>query len=339
MPLFDRADVMARQVSRESLRVNSSIAINGEARPRAEYPEFNYLRWDGNWTDGTLAELDTTVAICPYCAVATQSAQQRQEAVDRWPLSYQGIFRQDFCLRCRFWRHTELRSTAYFAADLIVDTHHLAVLTSRARDFDPNAPEGTLDEIAQWFRRHPHLYQSVTPRYLEQLVARVFAGLHSYVDVIHVGRPGDDGIDVVLVEGDGRNWLVQVKRRETPTASEGVGTIRHLLGSMLLYGSRFGAVVSSADHYTYRAHKATATAGDKGYTIHLYDRHAFDRLLGQSLPAAPWSTIADLAAKDRLRWTQAGGQEYQVGDGLIGPAPDIAPSNWPVPDWGSGPNG
>jgi hypothetical protein len=95
-------------------------------------------------------------------------------------------------------------------------------------------------------------------------------------------------VDVLLVECDGRQWLIQAKRRETQDASEGISTIRNLLGAMVLEGTRHGVVVSTADHFTYRALQAVGRARDRGMVLRLLDRSAFDRMLDPLLPDCPW---------------------------------------------------
>ncbi|WP_327230951.1 restriction endonuclease [Streptomyces murinus] len=143
----------------------------------------------------------------------------------------------------------------------------LTVLSSKTRTFDKRAPEGTLQEISQFFRRHPNLYHSVSPTYLEKLTARVFKEFGNYAEVRHVGRPADGGVDVLLIEDEEHSWLVQVKRRENPTKGESVETIRNLLGTMVLEGKTFGAVVSTADHFTLPAREAASGSTRNGVKV------------------------------------------------------------------------
>ncbi len=95
-------------------------------------------------------------------------------------------------------------------------------------------------------------------------------------------------MDVFLIESNGTQWLIQAKRRETPNSSEGISTIRNLLGAMVLEGGRHGVVVSTADHFSYRARQAVARAQNRGMELRLVDRRAFDRMLDPVLPDRPW---------------------------------------------------
>jgi len=144
------------------------------------------------------------------------------------------------CEHCQHWEHVEFRQETYDIRADLLDRYQLAVTTSKTREFDAGAPDGALEEVAQWFRRHPRLYNSVHPKYLEKLVAKVFANSGQYAEVRHVGRPDDGGVDVVLVESNESMWLVQVKRREYPDSVEPVSTVRNLLGTLILSGSDRG---------------------------------------------------------------------------------------------------
>jgi hypothetical protein len=164
-------------------------------------------------------------------------------------------------------------------------------LSSKLRTFDEEAPEGTLGEVAQWFRRHPRLYNTVSPTYLEKLVARIFTNSGQYVEVHHVGRPDDGGVDVVLVESE-----------SDAKPSEPVSTIRNLLGAMILQESQLGIVVSTADHFTFRARESAAKANPLGFKVDLLDRKALDAMLARALPVEPWKKVLDDLHDHRQEW-------------------------------------
>jgi HJR/Mrr/RecB family endonuclease len=153
------------------------------------------------------------------------------------------------------------------------------------------------EEVAVWLRRTPAGWYTINTRRFEQLDADVFRRNYSAAEVTHVGRPDDGGVDVLLVEADGRQWLIQAKRRESPDTSEGISTVRNLLGAMVLEDARYGVVVSTADHFSYRARQAVGRAHERGMVLRLIDKRAFDRLLDPLLPDRPWlSRIAHRAS-------------------------------------------
>jgi hypothetical protein len=105
---------------------------------------------------------------------------------------------------------------------------------------------------------------------------------------MHVGKPGDLGIDVVFVEANGNKWLIQVKRRESPNGPEGFETLQKLLGTLVLEGEVRGVVASNASHFSYQAKREAKRASTRGYTIELLDRGKLSRMLGPLLPDRPW---------------------------------------------------
>ena len=50
-------------------------------------------------------------------------------------------------------------------------------------------------------------------------------------------------------------------------------------------------LVSTADHFTYRAYEAVARAKEIGKIIQLIDRGKLNRMLGPMLPDRPWRSI------------------------------------------------
>lgn len=134
------------------------------------------------------------------------------------------------------------------------------------------------------------LLAELNPTKMEELVGSI---LSDYMDceVVHVGRTGDGGIDLLLLDSD-KPYVVQVKRRINQRSGETVSAIREFLGATLLYGHRRGIYVTTATHYTRSAVEAAAKAKSVGLIekLHLVDQDVFLRLLRlvstKTLP--PW---------------------------------------------------
>lgn len=159
---------------------------------------------------------------------------------------------------------------------------------SKLREFDVHFPNSCNSELASFIRRNPSILHSCNPKSLEKLVADIFRANYAQTEVIHVGKPDDGGVDVLLVDSDRQQWLIQVKRRESPKKSEGVSTIRNMLGTMLLEKSLNGIVVSTANQFSLRARQATVKAGEIGMTVKLVDKGILNRMLDPILPDRPW---------------------------------------------------
>jgi len=170
---------------------------------------------------------------------------------------------------------------------------------SKLSEFPEDIPNGCLQECAQYLKTHPNYWNKIKPSSLERLVADIFRANYQNCEVIHVGQPNDGGIDVLFVDSGKKKWLIQVKRRGSPHTTEGVSTLRNLLGVLLLRRTKYGIVVSTADHFSYWAFKAKEKARLLGYTIELIDKGKLKRLIEPLLPNRQW---ARLIKKRRPEW-------------------------------------
>ena len=163
-----------------------------------------------------------------------------------------------------------------------------AAAISKLRTFDPKLPEECHTEMAQHLRRNKHLWHSTDPKRLEKFIASVFRANYADCVATHVGGPDDGGVDIVFIEASGKEWLIQVKRRENPKVSEGISTFRNLLGAMFLKDSNHGMLVSTVDSFSYRVHEGVGRAAEKGMIVRLVDKEKLQHMLGSLLPTSPW---------------------------------------------------
>lgn len=221
---------------------------------------------------------------CPFCKWGLITSRQSAREEDGY-IDYMGFL--EHCTNCLYWRWHFLE-TVYIERGGGHFLHEYTSYLSKIREFEKQLPEENSIELAQWFRRHPHQWNSIDPYHLERLVADIFKANYGNAEVIHVGKPDDGGVDILFVDTKQKQWLIQVKRRANPDGSEGVGTIRNLLGAMVLEKATYGMVVSTADHFTYRAYEATGRAAECGMTVKLIDRGKLNRMLKPMLPDYPW---------------------------------------------------
>ena len=141
-----------------------------------------------------------------------------------------------------------------------------------------------------YIRRHPNFLHSCDPKGFEKFVADVFRANYTNAEVLHVGKPSDGGIDVLLIDAEKGKWLIQVKRRGFQKPSEEVKTIRDILGAMHLAEARVGIVVSTAGRFSRPAQDAAVKAGEvrNPMTVHLVDKGIFNKMLDPILPDRPW---------------------------------------------------
>ena len=217
---------------------------------------------------------------CSYCSTVLIKIENEtlQESMHR-----------DYCLwycdYCRFWQ-----ARIYSAFRACMPPPDNWAYISKLREFDTKLPEGCSEELALYIRRHPNFLHSCDPKGFEKFVADVFRANYTNAEVLHIGKPDDGGVDVLLIEAKGEQWLIQVKRRGSPSPSEGVGTIQDILGAMHLEEACIGIVVSTTKRFSQPAQKAAVKAGKvrNPVTIHLIDKDAFNRMLDPVLPDRPW---------------------------------------------------
>lgn len=221
---------------------------------------------------------------CPFCN--TRLSVRR--CTYHEPSDLSPVARLSWCPLCCYWEaYREEPSEGWLDGDDTAPVYvHMAM--SKLAEFPASLPIGCESELAQWLRRHPNKWCALSPRRLEELVATVFKANHAHCEVLHVGKPNDGGVDVLFIDSTSTRWLVQVKRRSDSNASEGVETLRNLLGAMVLNATNSGIVVSTADHFTYRALLGQARARSMGYEIGFVDRAILSRMLDPMLPDRPW---------------------------------------------------
>jgi HJR/Mrr/RecB family endonuclease len=248
--------------------------------------------------------LDTLPLIrrrCPYCRADLRVLErvERPFSEDE-DIDVETLGALELCPGCRYWRWHFVDSQFMARGGEFV--HNYVSYVSKEREFAEVLPDGCASELAQWIRRKQQLWHLMSPRRLERLVADVFRANHADAEVSHVGRPADGGVDVVMVEASGNTWLIQVKRRQRPGSTEGVSTIRNLLGTMILNGARHGVVVSTADHFSTHALAAVGRARECGMIVRLVNRVMLDRLIEPLMPYDPWVPLLVDHFPDYVRW-------------------------------------
>lgn len=236
-----------------------------------------------DWLDSM--GLDENLKTCPMCGYLLTRAHRIE-----WQDDDDGVFDRELqilsCCNCAYWFYCNCQNVGASAYGCPCATKTTSRLPCLKR-FSECLPIGCATELAQQLRRAPSRWHVIGPREFERFVADVFRANHTGAEVIHVGKPSDGGTDIFFVDA-GDEWLIQVKRRESPTASEGVGTLRSLLGTLVLEGTKCGMIVSTADHFTYQAVRAKEKAEKIGFSVLLHDRGVLNRMLDRMLPDRPW---------------------------------------------------
>jgi hypothetical protein len=283
-PLFpEQAHAPAPMVTYDRLRIetDSMVSINEEEVEGSEADAvIEYWENDGN-----------EIKQCRFCATPLIIVQfdglyperpwrafsEYEDRGDQWRLSC--------CDHCAHWCLSH-EGWGDPGPGMSWYTHEFSL--AKAREFEPDLPEGIASEIAQALRRNPGLFHSINPLAFEKFVGDVYRANFAHSEVMHVGKSHDGGVDLVFVGADAEEWLIQVKRRTKSSSTEPVDTVRNLLGTLLVQNVPRGIVVSTADHFSYWAQAEASSVHPKGYTVELVDRGKLNRMLSPLLPARPW---------------------------------------------------
>lgn len=230
-----------------------------------------------------ISETFTSARGCPYCGSEMESAAFKPSEEDIDPEGRHS-YRLWSCFHCAYWQ-----AYGFEANPDLICTAAASVLER----FESRIPDGCYAEWAQSLRADPSRWHSMDPKDMEKLIASIFKANFANAEVLHVGRVGDGGVDVILVEANGTKWLTQVKRREKPGAHEGPDTLRNLVGVMVREGGTYGIVATTADHFSSTAIKEGKAYSRQGYEIRLLDRGKLVRMLGAVLPERPWQPYLD----------------------------------------------
>ncbi|MGE3538656.1 MAG: restriction endonuclease [Candidatus Tectimicrobiota bacterium] len=223
---------------------------------------------------------------CPYCKISLRS-KGFTDILDGNEIWHNNrLYASQYCERCAYWEFYGNEG-----GNKCMDPSTTILISSIAAKFSPNLPESCSTELAQQLRRRPTSWHNLSPKRMETLVADIFRANYQHSEVIHVGRPGDRGVDVIFIDTVRTKWLIQVKRRARARKSEGFATLQSLLGTMTLEGERHGMIATTADSFSYQARQAQRQARQQGYLIELYDKGVLDRIIGTLLPQVPWHEL------------------------------------------------
>jgi restriction system protein len=251
--------------------------------------------------DGTLGPFP--LKACPFCRGSLRYSPEVARL--GWIEWRRGDAIQ--CEHCRWWVYVWTKAKFYPFEHV-----HNVAWEATVCEFDYADAEQPLIALREQLATGAKDPRDLTPRGLERLVTSVFRDWNG-VPARHVGRSGDGGIDVLLLDGN-PPLAIQVKRRAYG-GTEGPAVIRDLVGALAYRGWRRGAVVTTAETFSAQAEETTdAVPLDRdGYEIDLYAYDALRELVAATAPPErPWLDLifphyldeADLAEVERRAGTQ-----------------------------------
>ena len=196
-------------------------------------------------------------SICPFCHTDIKAViyQKSQRDYPEWLFgSFDQLEEVIQCPVCGWWEYKyQNNSDAVIDGIRASDIEYSSAILKR---YDNSSCEVPIDALRQQLLKTPDIIYSIDPHKMEDLVRSVFSDFYPSCKVYSFGKTRDGGKDGILVDNDGAQKLLQIKRRENPKSTEGVIPLRELMGVSLMYDNVKGCIfVTTADHFSRDATK------------------------------------------------------------------------------------
>jgi len=219
----------------------------------------NFVRAD----NGT--ELFMHNSVCPFCQKRITSKVYSKSSRD-YPEWLFGSFDQSEqvvqCPICGWWEYKYSNQS-----DAIIDGIRAADIeysSAVLKKYSDNAVDVPVKALREYIQKHPDVIYKIDPHKMEDLVRSVFSDFYPGCKVIDFGKTHDGGKDGLLIDNSDRRFIIQVKRRTSKNATEGVDAIRSLIGVAAIEDNISGCIfVSTGDHYSIDAQKTAQRAVEK----------------------------------------------------------------------------
>lgn len=218
------------------------------------YDEYEYSR---RGEDTVKTYIDKTVSDvekffwkddkCPFCKSDLQLVfSGSRSATAGKDMFYSGkVFE---CHKCGWWTYkthfVEEYDYIQRVDGIYTDTRHYAITKS----FDIDDKMLPIEVLKTELKKKPEMIYGINPYKLEELSQDILRGIYD-CEVHHVGRRGDGGTDLIILESDDP-ILVQVKCRQNPEHIELVKGVREFVGTMFIEDKRKGIYISTAKSFS-----------------------------------------------------------------------------------------
>jgi restriction system protein len=237
---------------------------------------------------------------CPFCLTHCSLVDSFHNYEN---LGNSNIFRVDLkvwqCGICGWW---ELKETERVLDGINQNTFTQRLKHGVLKKYAPSSFSIPINTLKTELAKRENLIYSIHYKKMEELVKSILSDFYN-CEVHHVGKTGDQGVDLILIKNDSP-ILIQVKRRTKPNRAEPVREIREFLGAVKLHesNSKEAIFVTSADRYTKRAQLAASSAIDKNL-VNRFDLVDLNSLLSMMDISSghlttPW--------KDLSSWLESG---------------------------------
>ena len=239
-------------------------------------------------------------AFCPFCKQQINS-KVYYKSKNEYPEWLWGSFDQSEtviqCPICGWWEYKYTNRS-----DAIVDgirASNVEYSTAILKTYVDNDIDVPLHSLREYILRKPDIIYNIDAHKMEDLVRSVFKDYYPSCKVISFGKTRDGGKDGLLIDDNGNQFLIQIKRRTKADSTEGVAGLRELIGVKVLEDNVNGCIfVTTADHFSNPAKQYAQQVINKSIveSFDLYDCKEFLKitdLVKEKLPNQ-WTSLLKL---------------------------------------------
>ncbi len=213
---------------------------------------------------------------CPFCEIDAVLIEKKNDIFQTTFGPWREMNENVWQCSCGWW---QIEFNSYLEGKMYWKDWHNSVYSAQLKKYEVNSNAVPIEVLQDYLSKNKDDVYSISDKKMEELVASIFRE-HFSCEVKQVGKSHDGGIDLIMIDAD-KQFMIQVKRRQSPGKIEPVKEIRDLLGATLLHDGRNCIFVTTADHFSKEAIKSSNQAVEKNIveSYQLYDNAEFFSLL------------------------------------------------------------
>ncbi len=152
------------------------------------------------------------------------------------------------CDNCGWWEYLHRFSEEQDYLDSVSTLNWDTLKYGIVKKFNIEDKQIPINTLMNELGKKQDILYDIDPYKLEDIAQVVFSSYYN-CEVKHVGKSGDGGKDLIIVQSD-NPILVQVKRRGNPQHIELVKSVREFVGTMYIEDCKKGIYLSTAKHFS-----------------------------------------------------------------------------------------
>ncbi|NSL04197.1 restriction endonuclease [Blautia glucerasea] len=239
-------------------------------------------------------------SICPFCRRKIENIVYQKHKYDTPEWLFGSFEESEYVIQCKSCGWWEYKYSN--CSDAIIDgirASDVKYSSAILKSYDEDSIDVPVKVLREYISKNPEVIYKINAHKMEDLVRSVFSDFFPSCTVKKFGQTRDGGRDGLLIDENGQQFLLSIKRRESPNATEGVSTLRDLIGATIVEDNVKGCIiVSTADHFSKSAkdYAGKVLSKDIITTFDLIDCKEFLRitdLTRNKLPIA-WENLIKL---------------------------------------------